>query len=109
MNLKKLRQILKALADDTRLRIVSLLYRQELTVKRICNTLKVSQSTISKHLVRLRLLKIVIDRRQGNFIYYKLNRDSDQGKIVGFLISQFGGGEIFSNDAKYLKRTANKP
>ena len=99
---------MKALADDTRLRIVSLLCHQEMTVKRICNTLRVSQSTTSKHLTRLRLLKIVIDRRQGNFIYYKLNRDSDQGKIVNFIISRFGDGETFSDDTKHLKKTANK-
>ena len=52
MNLKTLRQILKACADDTRLRILNILKEKELTVKEICATLKISQPMISKHLTR---------------------------------------------------------
>lgn len=103
MQLKKLRQILKSLADDTRLRILNVLSQKELMVKAICGVLNISQPTASKHLVRLRLLKIVIDRREGNYIYYRLNSGSDQGKIVKFVISNFGKGEVFAKDINRLR------
>ncbi|MDD5081188.1 MAG: metalloregulator ArsR/SmtB family transcription factor [Candidatus Omnitrophica bacterium] len=102
MDVKNLRQILKALGDDTRLRIINLLSKKELTVKEICRILKKSQPTISKHLIRLRLLKIVIDRREGNFIYYRLNLSSFQGDILEFLIFKFSHLDIFINDKKAL-------
>ena len=89
MTLKRLRQILKALADDTRLRIIALLNGRDMTVKDICAALKVSQPTISKHLLKLRLLGIVTDRREGSYMYYGLTRATDQYKIVHFLLSQF--------------------
>lgn len=88
MNLRKLRQILKVLGDDTRLRIINILNRRELTVKDICNILKISQPAISKHLFRLRLLKVVLDKREGNFVYYRLNTASDEGEIVKFLVTK---------------------
>ena len=89
MTLKRLRQTLKALADDTRLRIIVLLNARDMTVKDICAALKVSQPTISKHLLKMRLLGIVTDRREGNCVYYGLNRTADQHKIVRFLLREF--------------------
>lgn len=109
MNLKTLRQVLKALGDDTRLRIVNLLCREGLTVKGICDALGVSQTAVSKHLTRLRLLKIVIDRREGNFVRYRLNAKSDRGKIVEFLISEFGFADTFLKDIARLKRINRQP
>ena len=98
MNLKSLRQILKVFADDTRLRIINIISRRELTVKDICAALRINQPTISKHLVRLRLLKIVKDRRAGNLIYYSLNPNSEAVKIAGFLFTKFKHLEVFKKD-----------
>ena len=105
MNLKILRQIFKACADDTRLRILSLLDTREFNVGEICFLLKIPQPTVSKHLTNLRLLKIVIDRRQGNLVYYGLNKDisSAQGKTVNFIISQFHNINIFKKDKQTIK------
>jgi len=104
MNLRRLRQILKVLGDDTRLRIINVLNRRELTVKDICNILKINQPAISKHLFRLRLLKIVLDRREGNFMYYRLNTDSDEGEIVKFILSRFSEVKTFLVDRAYIKK-----
>ncbi len=89
MTLKKLRQILKALADDTRLRIIYLLKDGELTVSDLCFVLKINQPTVSKHLERLRLMKVVNDRRDGNFIYYSLAVNPETEKFVKFLFTEF--------------------
>ena len=105
MSLRTLRQTLKACADDTRLRIINLLTEQELTVKDICAALTVNQSTISKHLSRLRLLRVVSDRREGNFVYYTLNKNqgSPQGKVLSFLTSEFQEVKAFAKDKEALK------
>ncbi|MCF7908606.1 MAG: metalloregulator ArsR/SmtB family transcription factor [Candidatus Omnitrophica bacterium] len=107
VNLKSLRQIFKACSDDTRLRIINVLDEKELTVKDICVVLKVSQPTISKHLMRLRLLKLVFDRRKGNSVFYRRNKDlnSPQCRITDFIVSQFRATKTFASDKKATRRT----
>jgi len=104
MTLKKLRQILKTLGDDTRLRIIYLLNIRELTVSDICLVLKINQSAASKHLVRLRLMKIVNDRREGNFIYYSLRENIDTKTICKFLFSEFKEIPALGKDRKNLSK-----
>lgn len=106
MNLKFLKQILKTLADDTRLRIINLLNNEELTVSDICSILDLNQPAVSKQMVRLRLSKIVADRRDGNFIYYGLNKniESEEWKVIEFLLSKFGSLETFKNDLQNLQK-----
>jgi len=106
MNLKTLRQILKACADDTRLRILNILSSKELTVKDICTVLGVSQPNISKHLSRLRLLKVVKDKRVGNQVYYSLNKSIDtfQGQIASFIVSRFKAVAVFKKDKEALRK-----
>ncbi|MBN2120880.1 MAG: winged helix-turn-helix transcriptional regulator [Candidatus Omnitrophica bacterium] len=103
MTLKKIRQFLKAVAEDKRLRIVNVVKHKELTVNEICSILKTSQPTVSKHLTRLRLLGIVTDRRKGNFVYYGLNRKSESSKVVNTLFRQFKDLKTFKDDINKLK------
>jgi len=102
VTLKTLRQIFKACAEDTRLRIINVLAEGELTVKDICAILKIRQPTASKHLARLRLLKVVFDRRKGNLVFYRLNKNPDfpQHRITGFIVSEFKATETFASDKK---------
>ncbi|MBN1522580.1 MAG: winged helix-turn-helix transcriptional regulator [Candidatus Aureabacteria bacterium] len=105
MTLKALRQILKALGEDTRLRILNLLFHNELSVNKIGSILNISQPSVSKHLVRLRLLGIVSDKRAGNLIYYRVNdkMQSDALKTVRFIFSEFENMEAFQKDLGKLK------
>jgi len=66
-------KIFKALADETRLRILTLLLEGELCVCEIIAALELPQSTISRHLAYLRNSGWVQDRRQGVWMYYRLN------------------------------------
>ena len=110
MKVKTLRQIFKGCADDTRLRIINLLDGKALTVKTICSVLKLNQPTISKHLTRLRLLKLVIDKREGNLVYYRLNKNahSIQDQVTSFITSQFHDLETFKKDKEAIQRKHNK-
>ena len=64
--------VFKALSDETRLRVLILLARQELCVCEIEETLKLSQSRVSRHLTVLRNAGLVLDRRNGTWIHYRL-------------------------------------
>ena len=62
-----------ALADETRLRCVVLIYQQgELCVCELTHALELAQPKISRHLATLRAANIVQDRRQGVWVYYRL-------------------------------------
>lgn len=68
-------RIFKALADETRLRILTLLLAGELCVCEVMAVLDLPQSTASRHLAYLRNAGWVLDRRQGVWMYYRLNDD----------------------------------
>lgn len=65
-------EILKALADPTRLKILYLLKDGELCVCEILESMDKSQSTISHHLNILRKEKVISGRKEGKWVYYKL-------------------------------------
>ena len=66
---------LRLLADETRLRLLLLLQREELSVVEIQEVLGMGQSRISMHLGELRKAGLVKDRRAGKNIYYALTDD----------------------------------
>jgi ArsR family transcriptional regulator len=70
--MKKTAKIFKALADETRLRILALLGEGELCVCDLMIVLDLPQSTVSRHLATLRNAELVEDRRQGVWMYYRL-------------------------------------
>lgn len=70
--MKQTARIFKALADETRLRILALLNSGELCVCDLMAVLALPQSTASRHLATLRNAGLVEDRRQGVWIYYRL-------------------------------------
>ena len=63
--MKTTAKLFKALSDETRLRILSLLTEGELCVCDLMEVLQLPQSTVSRHLAYLRNTGLVADRRQG--------------------------------------------
>lgn len=88
MNMTRLdeTELLAALADPTRLRIVMLILDNELCVCDLTAVLDLPQSTISRHLGRLRTNGIVRDRREGKWVHYSLEPGSI-GSLAPFLES----------------------
>jgi len=72
--MEKLMNLFKVLSDETRLRILVLLYHKKLCVCQIQGILEESQPKISKHLAKLRDMEFVKVGRQEQFIYYDLNK-----------------------------------
>jgi ArsR family transcriptional regulator len=79
--------IFKALADETRVRILKLLGRGELCVCEIAAALDMEQPRLSFHLRILKEAGIVVDRRQERWILYRLN-DADMFLRFLFLAIQ---------------------
>jgi ArsR family transcriptional regulator len=75
--------LFKALADETRLRVLKLLGRGELCVCEIAAALGLEQPRLSFHLRILKEAGIVLDRRQERWILYRLN---DADLFIRFLL-----------------------
>lgn len=68
--------LFKCLADETRLRILLLIEReQELCVCELICAIDEIQPKISRHLALLRNGQLLTDRRQGQWVYYRLHPD----------------------------------
>ena len=68
-------ELFKAFADSTRIRILYALFRQELRVSDICESLGMSISAVSHQLRYLKQAKLVRCRREGRMAYYMLADD----------------------------------
>jgi ArsR family transcriptional regulator, arsenate/arsenite/antimonite-responsive transcriptional repressor len=70
--LKHTEKLLKAVGDRTRLRILKMLEPGPLCVCQVVATLKLSQSTVSKHLSILCASELVEDESRGKWTFYRL-------------------------------------
>lgn len=64
----------KCLADDTRLQSLLLIQAEaELCVCELTTALELSQPKVSRHLAQLREAELLLDRRQGQWVFYRIN------------------------------------
>lgn len=64
----------KCLGDDLRLSLVCLLHGQgEVCVCDLVDAVSAPQSTVSRHLAQLRQCDLVVARRQGTWMHYRIN------------------------------------
>ncbi len=103
--------LFKALSDETRLRIVVLLSKNELCVCQIEEALKLSQVKVSRHLTVLRHAGLVKCRRDGTWIYYSLAEPKN--KIEENLYDCFKKyllkEKFFSSDILNMQECISKP
>lgn len=84
MNEKRFSKYFKAFGDPSRLRILNLLSDKEMTVNDIARAVALSQPTVSRHLAVLRDADVVVDRREGQNVFYSLNKIKVQDCCTGF-------------------------
>ena len=72
-NLQSSVGLLHLFGDPTRVRLMALLEREELTVAELVGITELSQSRVSTHLGKLRDAGLLRDRRQGSSTYYRVN------------------------------------
>lgn len=68
-------QIMKAIGDETRLRIINLLSKGELCVCEIECLMEINQSNASRHLNKLTTTGIIKYEKRSLYVYYKINND----------------------------------
>ena len=73
--MNKREQLLKAMADSTRLKILELLLSGEKCVCEIFPHVKKTQSTVSIHLGKMEQLGLIRSRRDGKRIYYQIKEE----------------------------------
>ncbi|RCX17911.1 ArsR family transcriptional regulator [Anaerobacterium chartisolvens] len=96
--MKELLNAVKALSDETRLRIVNLLYEKELCVCDIMEALKISQTKASRHLNYLKNAGMVSDRKHAQWVYYSIIRNEEMKFIDSLVLDSLRRLEIFNND-----------
>jgi DNA-binding transcriptional ArsR family regulator len=82
--------VLKALADENRVRVLAALGPNELCVCQIVELLELAPSTVSKHMAILKQARLVSSRKDGRWIYYRLAREDAtvEAKKVMSLLSR---------------------
>jgi ArsR family transcriptional regulator len=100
-----LEQCFMGLADRTRLRILNLLLHGELCGCDIQYVLDVSQSAVSRHLNYLKRASLVLDRRDGYRVFYRLVEpgSGSSSLLFDYLRHEFGQDRTFRSDRKALK------
>ncbi|GBC99664.1 HTH-type transcriptional repressor AseR [bacterium HR17] len=85
---KEIVKVLKALADETRLRVLKVLMQSEFCVCELVDALEVNQSNLSRHLAVLKNAGLVSDRKEGLWVYYTVAKDAKP--LVKKLLTTFG-------------------
>ena len=96
-------EILKALSDGTRLRILNLLYEGELCVCDVMEVLEISQAKASRHLIYMKNAGLVKDRKQAQWAYYSLAKDESLHFIDSLVYDNLRKIEIYRVDLDNLK------
>ncbi len=101
---------LKRLADPTRLRIIRLLWKEELSVAELQEILEMGQSRISSHLSLLKSGQLVLDRKEGKRSYYSLNRELPipTRQLVDAICENVAADIEIQQDEIYLQRILKK-
>lgn len=105
-------QLFQLLSDETRLRCLLLMHQEgELCVCELTHALEVIQPKISRHLAALRDAGVVLDRRQGQWVYYRLHPELPEW--LGRVIEETAAGAVkqppFCNDRATLLQMPNRP
>jgi ArsR family transcriptional regulator len=75
-SLEKAARLFHALSDETRLELLDRLQNGEQCVCELTDAIKAAQSRLSFHLKVLKDAGLILDRREGRWMYYSINRDA---------------------------------
>lgn len=105
--MRELMTVLKALADENRVRVVTALDGRELCVCQIVELLGLANSTVSKHMAILKHARLVESRKDGRWIFYRLaDREASPEAIeaVNLIKRCVAGQRRFLEDQRHLDR-----
>ena len=102
--------LFKCLADATRARLTLLILREgELCVCELIHALDDSQPKVSRHLAQLRSCGLLLDRRQGQWVYYRLNPALPQWVMSVLDTTLNANGQWLRDDVLRLEAMGDRP
>ena len=93
--MNQISDLFKVLSDETRLRIINLINKQDLCVCELVEILELPQPKISKHIAKLRSINLVNTKRNEQYIYYSINKEN---QVYNNILET-----VFSNENKTLQ------
>ena len=96
--------VFKALAEESRIRIVNLLIKEELCVCEIETILDMSQSNASRHLNKLKDAGIVAIRKESQWVYYRISQRfiEENRNLYAYLCDKMSACSAHAADAEKL-------
>lgn len=103
-------QLYKCLADETRLKAILLIYvEQELCVCELTAAMQLSQPKVSRHLAQLRCCGLLADRREGQWVYYRLNPELPVWALEVIVLTAQSNRDFVQEAVKNLAIMGDRP
>lgn len=102
----KIVNVFKALSDETRLRIINILLKENLCVCEIMDILGMTQSRISRHLGILKQVELIEEERKGKWVIYKIAKKNKD--ILSYVKHHTRNEQILDSDKKKTEETLKK-
>lgn len=98
--------LFKSISDRNRLRVImALMTYEELCACQIIELLQVTGATVSKHLGQLNNAGLIISRKEGRWIYFRIKKDDEQHKkFLNWLFEELKSSKDYLEDQKHLKK-----
>jgi len=105
-NQMPLDSLFQALGDRTRLRLLNLMADGEVCVCFLVQLLDEAQPKISRHLAYLRKTGLVVSRREGKYLHYRIDRPADEGaaRILETVLSILREDRAMQRDRAALQK-----
>ena len=95
-------QIFKACSDESRLRILSLIFQnKEMCISDLEQILDFTQTKTSRHLIYLKNSGILVTRKMDQWVFYSLKEEVLE--IIGQIFEFLSRDQILKNDAEVFK------
>jgi ArsR family transcriptional regulator, arsenate/arsenite/antimonite-responsive transcriptional repressor len=109
--MKEITGLLRGVADPIRLRLLRLIYRQELCVCELMDAVQLPQYKVSRHLLELRRIGLAESTRSGRWMHYRISRAALRSPLAQDLLKVLDVHarelpEAKRDDARLAKRLA---
>jgi len=109
MDLEQATHHFRLLADTTRLRLLLLLDREELSVAELAAITQLAQPRVSTHLAKLKEAGLVTDRRDGVFVYYRIAVNIPDPALEGLwkILQRDADDPLLQQDLQRIQQVLN--
>lgn len=102
-------RIFEALASAPRRKILAYLSEAELTTSELAQRFEMSAPAVSRHLSVLENAGLVTSERRGQFVYYRLERDTLVNNLAGYAFEICPTARPLKRESRALARAKKSP